>query len=59
MCNCGNKRNEFLQNSFKLTGDVVAEKNASGFLKDASFKYTGKSALTIFGGITGRKYRFQ
>ncbi len=58
MCNCGNKRDELRQSSFKLTGNVVAEKNSSGFWKDAPFKYTGKSALTIFGGVTGRRYRF-
>ena len=59
MCNCGNKRDELRQSSFKLTGNVVAEKNTSGFWIDVSFKYTGKSALTIFGGVTGRRYRFQ
>ena len=59
MCNCGNKRDELGQSSIKLTGNVIAEKNTSGFWKDAAFRYTGKSALIIFGGVTGRRYRFQ
>ncbi|MEP6710890.1 MAG: hypothetical protein ABJA37_00665 [Ferruginibacter sp.] len=59
MCNCGNKRDYLHQNGYKLTGNVTAEKNASGFWKDAPFKYTGKSGLTVFGGVTGKRYRFQ
>ena len=55
MCNCGNKRNEFKQS---LSGTVTDERVKSQLWPDVSFEYTGNSGLTLTGGITGKKYRF-
>lgn len=57
MCNCGNKRNELssrsaaqqmptMQPALEQTGPAV------------SFMYTGQSALTVTGAVTGKRYRF-
>ncbi len=54
MCNCGNKRNEFTQS---LSGNVIAERNIK-IWPDVNFEYTGSSGLSVTGGITGKKYRF-
>lgn len=58
MCNCGNKRAELKQQSYKLTGNVIAESNSTGFWKDVTFEYRGLSSLTVTGGVTGKRYRF-
>lgn len=52
MCDCGNKRDSFTA----LTGTV---NNATKKMwQDAWFMYTGQSALTITGYISGKQYRF-
>jgi hypothetical protein len=58
MCNCGNKRNEFIQQAQPLSNTVVSSAVPKKMWSDVKFKYTGSSALTIFGSITGKKYRF-
>ena len=58
MCNCGNKRTELKQQSYKLTSNVIAERNTSGYWKDVTFEYIGLSSLTVTGGVTGKRYRF-
>jgi hypothetical protein len=57
MCNCGKKRSEYSQNhtSNANTQRKTAVQEAAGY---SSFEYTGKSALTIIGNVTGTKYRF-
>ncbi len=55
MCNCGNKRNELTQS---LSGAVTDERVHSQMWPDVSFEYTGNSGLSVIGGITGKKYRF-
>ena len=55
MCNCGNKRNELTQS---LSGHVGAERNNTRIWPDVNFEYTGNSGLSVTGGITGKKYRF-
>ncbi|WP_276502944.1 hypothetical protein [Terrimonas pollutisoli] len=55
MCNCGNKRNEFTQS---LIGAVNDERVRSQLWPDVSFEYTGETALSVTGYITGKKYRF-
>lgn len=57
MCNCGNKRNELNQSSHRLSGPVE-EPVFVQIWPDTSFEYTGKTALTVKGNITGKKYRF-
>jgi hypothetical protein len=55
MCNCGNKRNTFAR---PLSGTVASERTPSAMWQDVNFEYIGKSGLTVTGGVTGRKYRF-
>lgn len=55
MCNCANKRNQFTQS---LSGNVVDEKVHSQMWPDVNFEYTGNTGLSVTGGITGKKYRF-
>ena len=58
MCNCGNKRNEFAQQPQPLSNAVVSGQVTKRIWPDVKFKYTGGTALTIYGSITGKKYRF-
>jgi len=58
MCNCGKKRSEYSQQAragSTGTQRKTAVKNSTGY---SSFEYTGKTALTIIGNVTGTKYRF-
>ena len=59
MCNCGKKRNEFIQqtnSSFKQNQNInIQPANAQSA---TMFKYTGNSGLTVIGNITRRNYRF-
>jgi hypothetical protein len=52
MCDCGNKRDGFTA----LTGTVSSA--AKKMWQDVWFIYTGQSALTITGYISGKRYRF-
>ncbi|MGJ7032026.1 hypothetical protein [Niabella hirudinis] len=52
MCNCGNKRGPLVLSS----GQAGA--SATGIWSDIWFEYTGGTALTVKGFITGRMYRF-
>ena len=54
MCNCGNKRTQIntdenaapqIRNNMQQTANTV-------------FEYIGKTALTVIGNISGRRYRF-
>ncbi len=59
MCNCGNKRSAIAAQ----TNTAAANKNPSKLQTekmwpDISFIYTGQSALSITGSITGKQYRF-
>ncbi|QEC67571.1 hypothetical protein FRZ67_09820 [Panacibacter ginsenosidivorans] len=59
MCNCGKKRNEYSQQS-----NVAATQPKPQMIPamqqntNSVFEYTGKTALTVMGSITGRRYRF-
>jgi len=55
MCNCGNKREYITQQSLSNTpGSDIPKK----MWQDVEFEYTGQTALTVTGSITGRMYRF-
>ena len=59
MCNCGNKRNELATQSpagsaSKQPIHIPTQKMSP----DISFMYTGQSALTVTGRVTGKQYRF-
>jgi hypothetical protein len=55
MCNCGNKRDTITQS---VSGNIFLERNPVRMWPDVNFEYTGNSGLSVTGGITGKKYRF-
>jgi hypothetical protein len=59
MCNCGNKREIFsAQQTMTLSDNQNFSKHGSKMWPDINFEYTGKTALTLRGNISGKKYRF-
>ena len=56
MCNCGDKRTAYSrqQQNAKEVNISKSEINVG----DRNFEYTGKTALTIIGSVTGKTYRF-
>jgi hypothetical protein len=59
MCNCGNKRSQLKTQSADRSKQTVIIKPADQKMwADISFMYTGESALTVTGNVTGRRYRF-
>lgn len=59
MCNCGNQRNQ--PGGQPFTGMEKKEALAQPGKKmwpDIKFIYTGHSALTVTGTVTGSRYRF-
>jgi hypothetical protein len=61
MCNCGKKRVEFSQQSYSASAGVGVHQRLSMPVQTASysaFEYTGKTALTLRGNVTGNQYRF-
>lgn len=59
MCNCGNKRENFASaESFQLSSRVNFANPGTKMWPDVSFEYTGKSALSVRGTISGKNYRF-
>jgi hypothetical protein len=58
MCNCGNKRNAYAQQSYNLSSGAAGEQPVKKMWADVQFEYTGHSALTVTGGVTGKRYRF-
>jgi hypothetical protein len=71
MCNCGKKRNEFQNNAPAAAAAPVnppaaavaaarpAAKPGAVMPGQTSIAYFGKTALTITGTITGKRYRFR
>ena len=54
MCNCGSKRNSYTQQTTNAdTGTSNHTTNGSTY-----FEYTGKTALSVVGNVTGKNYRF-
>jgi len=54
---CGKKRNELLhQHAFQQIH--TTEYNFAPAHADVQFEYTGPTALTATGAVTGKKYRF-
>ena len=56
MCNCGNKRSVLTTASSGMPQPVQLPTQKAG--PDISFMYTGQSALTATGNVTGKRYRF-
>jgi hypothetical protein len=57
MCNCGKKRTEYSQQGNAAT-QLKAPVSSIQQNTNSVFEYTGKTALTVTGNITGRSYRF-
>jgi len=57
MCNCGNKRNSFSQQKSEIPKPAVQRPVVTN-TPNANFEYTGKTALTVVGNVTGKSYRF-
>jgi hypothetical protein len=58
MCNCGNKRNSFSQQHKVEAPKAQIPKPIISNTPEANFEYTGKTALTVVGNVTGKNYRF-
>ncbi|MEP7110104.1 MAG: hypothetical protein ABI760_19065 [Ferruginibacter sp.] len=59
MCNCGKKREEYpARQSYSLSGSKNIEPQQNKMWGDVHFEYTGLSALTVTGNISGKIYRF-
>ena len=57
MCNCGNKRSQLVDTYSRSSGAArmgMFGKNEPG----VSFEYTGATALSVMGSISGKRYRF-
>lgn len=59
MCNCGSKRDAFsAQQPVSFSNPHAIGLQKQNMWPDVTFKYTGKTALTVKGRITGKNYRF-
>lgn len=59
MCNCGNKRTALTVEQPANAGIISsAESNTTNSKNQIRFEYIGKTALTVTGSITGKRYRF-
>ncbi|MGG9961709.1 hypothetical protein [Ferruginibacter sp. SUN106] len=59
MCNCGNKRGALAsQQSFHLSNKANTAKEGDKIWPEVNFKYTGKTALSVRGSVSGKSYRF-
>lgn len=60
MCNCGNKRNSYSNvGKNPLKEPEYSMIPHTKIFSDSHFEYSGKSALTVKGNITGKIYRFE
>ncbi len=61
MCNCGNKRNDYPsgQQHFTIGNPSNIPTQGKKMWPNIYFEYTGKTALTVTGRITGKNYRFE
>ncbi len=59
MCNCGNKRNEFVsRQSSKPAGYRPTQQPQPKITGNILFEYIGNTALTVTGNTTGKRYRY-
>ena len=59
MCNCGSKRDDLIKNeSFTWSNVNRIKKTGKKMWPDVPFEYTGNTALTVIGSVTGSRYRF-
>jgi len=55
---CGKKRGEYQQQIQHLQHQFTSIQQYYTLGPDVQFEYTGKSALTVEGSVTGKRYRF-
>ncbi len=58
MCNCGKKRNHVQPQVQEITSGRRYTGGSTEDWKNMLFQYTGKTALTVTGSVTGKLYRF-
>ena len=58
MCNCGNNRQDLAAGRSLRLGNNHPLPSKNKMWEDVSFEYTGMSALSVTGNITGKHYRF-
>ena len=58
MCNCGNKRESFSAQTAGAGRKEPIQRPGEKMWPDINFIYTGQSALSATGSITGKRYRF-
>ena len=61
MCNCGNKRNNYAQQVHSNVANPPVHTALNNSIRNSAsmkFQYTGKTAFTVRGTITGNHYRF-
>lgn len=58
MCNCGNKRTEVAGTPSSKLSNQNFEPQKRSMWPEAYFEYTGKTAMTVSGNISGKQYRF-
>ena len=59
MCNCGKKREDYgAARSSRLSGSGTIQPAQNKAWDDVYFEYTGSSALSVTGKISGKHYRF-
>lgn len=57
---CGQNRNEWQQNNKLPENQDQSFSNAhTKMFDDVYFEYTGSSALSVTGNVSGKRYRFQ
>lgn len=60
MCNCGNKRNQFIsQQSIPKKDTASMQLLQQKMFPDISFEYKGLTALSVKGIGSGKTYRFK
>ena len=57
MCNCGNKREQLQEEKFHLSNAPESDISKKMW-QDVEFEYTGLTAVTVKGSVTGKTYRF-
>ena len=55
MCNCGKNRAAYSRSSQPAN---TARKSLSNNFSDSTYEYAGRTALTVVGNVTGKRYRF-
>ena len=58
MCNCGNKRSQLQQFATGMPAKENADNAARQTWPPVNFVYTGQTALSVTGNVTGKRYRF-